>query len=132
MNKAEELKQKAKIPEGSIVAVATILSNDETELKLKKDKKYCFSKCELDEYATEVSREVAEKAEEFLRDKKTSLFLGLKVYTFKEVCELLDEYAKQGERKGFDEGFNKARIKYEMIERYSKADSEPKNLPPEQ
>ncbi len=91
MNKVEELKLKR--------IIEFIRSNKTTESDRLEM---------LQQYANEVSQEVAEKAEEFLRDKKTSLFPGLKVYTFKEVCELLDEYAKQGERKGFDEGFNKA------------------------
>ncbi|HDY89863.1 MAG TPA: hypothetical protein ENH82_17315 [bacterium] len=57
MNKAEELKQKAKIPNDAILAIATVISDDETTLDLKKDKKYCFSESELQQYTDEVSRE---------------------------------------------------------------------------
>ena len=61
MDKTKELKQKARVPDDSILAVVSVLSNDETELKLEKHKRYRFTESELSEYAQQASREKNEE-----------------------------------------------------------------------
>ncbi len=88
MNKTEELKQKAKVPNDSILAVVSVLSNDETELKLEKHKRYRFTESELSKYTQQESKEAAIKFVNYLKSDEMTGDLT------EEYSKVFDEWLK--------------------------------------
>ena len=80
MNKAEELKQQAKVPKGALLAILTVLDDENTSVDMKKDKKYCFSESELNEYANEVNREKGREFARHLNMKKPDIYDFIKYF----------------------------------------------------
>ena len=70
MDKVEELKQKAKIPKNTLLALLSVVGKDESAIDMERDKKYRFTESELDEYAQQVSREKDEKILTLVKQKR--------------------------------------------------------------
>lgn len=98
--KAEELKEKAKIPNDAILAVVSVISKGETALDLEKEKKYRFTETELQQYTDEVSRERVVKfmiyAQGLMFSNKTN---WLSTLTFsKSIEQLYDKWKSKQEQ----------------------------------